>query len=296
VSAQPAGIRFETATDALVQAFPELRICRERAVAGWGGESPGQYIDFSELLGTLGQILMAMVEVAGMPKDVPGRERLLERFFDFAEQLLASDDREARYLGMDMLEGVITPYWAGYEAVEEFAGQEVKRWWASAREDFHLPDGEYEEILDTEGVRAAIAPLLPTVPLNDIPGISHPADYLSLGSLEEVQQKPDGAVLLAAYGTNHPFVVARAASVDATHDVLDEAAQDVAEHLGGDAPQGAPGAVYRLIPHGERVWQMDVGDDAATRLYDDPWVRDELQPWNTSILDLLAGRSRTLRW
>lgn len=297
MSTSPGEIRFEAVTDALVDAFPELQVCRERSVAGWGGESPGAYIDFSELLGTMGQILMQMVEIAGMPKDVPGREELLARIFHFGEQLLTSDDQEVRFLGMDVLAGIIAPYWAGHEAVEEFGGPEVRRWWDKAlQEDFNLPDDEYVEIGDTEGVRAAIAPLLPTVPLTDIPGISHPADYLSLGSLEAARRAPDGAVLLAAYGTNHPFVVWRAAHMNATHAVLDQAARDIADHLGGDLPEGEPGVAYRLIPHGERVWHMEVGDDVATRLYDDPWLHDDLSPWSESIVDLLAGRSPVIDW
>ena len=286
-------VQFETMNEALVEAFPELRVPCRRQLDDWdnfGGAPPGQYTVFGEIFEALGKILVAL------PEGTPGRTELLERFFAFTDVLLGSDD-DVSFLGTDLLAGVVPSHRAGPTVVRRFAGLEVRRWWKTVEADYRsLETGWDDEIIDLWGVRAAIAPLLGELPAHEIPGISHPQDYLAVASLEEARREPDGTVMLVAFGTTYPFVVSRAAHVSADHDTLDRAARDIADHLGGEYPEGSPRVVYRLIPRGERVWQMNVGHEQHTRLGEDAWVADALLRSRASVLDLLAGRLEKLDW
>jgi hypothetical protein len=281
-------LRFATVHEALLEALPELRPCYERLFDDWdnfGGEPPGQYIVFPDVLGRFIEILLTL------PEDTAGRRELLQRAIDLGEEMLQASDREVRSLGIDSVADTFDLHPAGRWIAQDLGGPELRRWFESnSRDDWerHMPRDS--DIIDLWGVRAVVADLLPEVPLNEVPEISHPADYLALSSLEDAQQAEDGTVLLSTYGTTRPYVVASARLVSATHDTLDEGARDLALSLHGNDALANAGVHYRRIPPGERVWNLETEEEKHSRLTADPWILPRLSPWTAEILDLLAGR------
>lgn len=105
----------------------------------------------------------------------------------------------------------------------------------------------------------------------------------------------DGAVLLATFGTTRLYVITRAEYVTCDDAVLDQAARDLADVIGGEDTRGDPGVRYQRIPPKERVWNMDRGNERHTRLGDELWIAEALEAYRSMILDLLAGRIERLR-
>lgn len=282
-------LRYVDALAPLLQALPELRPPYERLVDDWdnfGGEPPGQYIVFSDTYGTMLEVVLTL------PERTPGRERLLRRTIDFGERMLQSQDRAVADLAIDALAERLDGHPAGRAVAEQFGGPRLKQWFASySSDDWQrpLPD----EIIDLWGVRREITSLLPATPPHEIPGISHPAPYLALDSVEDARQVSDGTVILASFGTTRLYVVARATHVACDDDTLGRAARELAEIIGGEDPRGDPAARYLRIPLHERVWNMDRGQHRHTRLDDKPWTADSLRPFRQAIRQLLgAGRDR----
>jgi hypothetical protein len=285
-------LRFATAHDALLEALPELRPCYQRLFDDWGnfgGEPPGQYIVFPDVLGRFIQILLSL------PVGVTGRRELLQRALDFGEQMMRVGDREVQSLAIDSIADTFDLHPAGRQIAQELGGPELRRWFASNSPDDwerHMPRDS--DIIDLWGVRAVIADLLPEVPLNEVPGISHPADYLALTSLEDTQQSEDGVVILATYGTTRKYVACPARLVSASHDVLHRAALDIAFALDADDARAKAGARYQRIPLGERVWYLSTQDEKHSRWRGELWVLPRLDPWSAQVRDLLAGRIERL--
>jgi len=279
-------LQYERVHAAMIEALPELRPCYDRLVADWGDEGPppGQYIVLGSTYADLLKLLVAL------PSEARGRRELLERAVAFGERMLASSDDETRYLGIDALAETLDGCPGGPAVAREFGGPALKRWFASfSRDDWVRQPSD--PLIDLWGVRDAIASALPDVALRDLPGISHPADYLALSSLSEAKAVPNGVVLLSTHGTTHLYVVCPARFVRCDESALEQAAIDIAAKRGGEEySRGEPGVRYRTIPLGERVWNMRRGKDPHGRLTEDVWIADELRGMRQDILDLLAGR------
>ena len=280
-------LQYERAHAAMIEALPELRPCYERLVADWGnfeGQPPGQYHVLNDTYGVLLELLLAL------PSETRGRRELLERAVAFGERMLASADEQTRDLGMDALAGTLNRRPGGPAAARELGGPALNDWFASfSRDDWVRQPSD--ELIDLWGVRDAIASALPDVALGDLPGISHPADYLALSSLSEARATPNGVILLSTHYTAHLYVVCPARLVRCDEFALELAAIDIAARRGGEEyTRGDPGVRYRTIPLGERVWNMRRGKDPHGRLREDAWIADELRGMRRDILDLLAGR------
>jgi hypothetical protein len=283
-------LHYRTVHEDLIEALPELRRPYERLVEDWdgyGGEPPGQYIVFPDTLGKLLRVLLMLDD------GTPGRGELLRRALDFGEEMLGSDDAAVEGVAIDSVADTLDGHPAGRDVAERFGGPRLKRWFQRhSRRDWGRP--ATDEIIDLWGVRAELADRLPGTRLQAIPGISHPADYLALATVEEAQAAPDGVVLLSTFGTTRLYVVVPARRVAIDDATLHRAAQDLAAFLGGEDPTGDPGVRLRRIPMGERVWNMDRGDEKHARLGHDPWIAGELEPLRPAILDHLAGRTSKL--
>jgi hypothetical protein len=283
-----AELRFATVHEGLLEALPELRPCYQRLFDDWdnfGGESPGQYIVFPDLLGCFIKILLTL------PAGVAGRRELLQRTTDFGERMMRADDLEVQSLAIDSVADTFDLHPAGRQLARELGGPELQRWFVSnSRDDWERHTPRDADIIDLWGVRAVVADLLPEVALNEVPGISHPADYLALSSLEEAQRAEDGVVLLATYGTTRKYVAYPAGLVSATHDALDKAARDLALPLDGLDAHAKAGVRYLRIPLGERVWYLETEEEKHSRWQAGPWILPRLHPWRAEILDLLARR------
>lgn len=269
---------YRTAHEDLLAALPELRRPYERLIADWDdfdGKPPGQYTVFPDLLGTLLEVVLTLEE------GTPGREKLLRRALDFAETLFGG---ECESLAIDAVGETLNRHPAGRRVAERLGGPRLQAWFAA-----HGGDGvRRDEIIDLWGVRAELAPRLPAMPLPAIPGISHPADHLALGSLAEARAVDDGAAaILSTFGTTRLYVVVRAGDVALDDAQLDRLAKDIAASLGGEDVQGNPGLRLRRIPFGERVWNMGAGH---ARLQAEPWVADALGAARTQLLDYITGR------
>ncbi len=283
-------LQYVKAHQAMLDALPELRPCYERLFNDWdnfGGEPPGEYIVFADTFGRLVEIL------ATLPTETRGQLDVLQRAIDFGEQMLASRDDAVRSLGIDALAETLDGHPAGATIARDLGGKELRRWFASySTDDWVRPWPD--EIIDLWGVREALAPLLPDLALTDIPGISHPADYRSLGSLSEAKRTVDGVALLSTFGTTRLYVVCPAPLIACDDAALQQTALDIAATTGGEDPGGDPGVRYRRIPTGERVWNMDAGANRHSRLGDDPWIADHLHGLRSAILDVLSARIERL--
>lgn len=151
-----------------------------------------------------------------------------------------------------------------------------------------------DEIIDLWGVRSEIATVLPATPLIEIPGISQPREFDNFSSIEPASADPEGTVLLAAFGQTRLYAAARAMEVAVEEAALNAAAAAVAATLGGEDPSGKPGALYRRIPHGERVWNMKRGAQRHSRLTDEPWVTPRLGRDGAVLIDYLGGNRADL--
>ncbi len=97
--------------------------------------------------------------------------------------------------------------------------------------------------------------------------------------------------MLGAYGTTHLCAIIRAEEVSADAATLDDLAVQLAALVGGDLPNGSPAAQYRRVPRGERVWNMDRGDERHCRLWDELWIADQLAPHRELISAVLRGEA-----
>lgn len=278
-----AVLRYRTVHEQLIEALPELLRPYQRLFDDWddfGGEPPGQYHVFADLLGTMLEVLLSL------PGGTSGRDELLGRALRFAEQMLGSESGEVHGLAMDAVAETLNNHPAGLETAERLGGPQLKRWFGAAGR--RVPGAPDDEIIDLWGVRAEVEPLLPTIELPQVPGISHPAKYLALPTLAEAQGVEDAAVLLSAYGTTRPYVIARANAVHVSEERLREVAEAIAVRFVGDDQRGRPDVHLRRIPRDERVWNMNTGNDHHTRLGDEPWIADGLSPIRPVLLDALV--------
>jgi hypothetical protein len=284
-------MRYRTVHEDLIRTIPELRLPYERLVADWlefDNRPPGQYVVFS---GTI----EPLVEVAvNLEPGTPGRDQVLRRAFDFAEAMLASADPQLAGLAIDAVAEPLARQPGGVEAVGTLGGSRLQRWVARHGAAHTRPGGPAEELIDLWGVRAELARLLPDTPLQAIPGISHPADHLRIEVLDDARAAPDGTILLSTFGTTRLYVVARAEDIALDADRLHRAARDLAEFMGGEDPFGEPAMRMRRIPLGERVWNMDDGENRHGRLRAEPWIAAPLEHLREEILDHLAGRTERL--
>jgi hypothetical protein len=285
-----AELRYRTVHEDLVEAFPELGDPHRRLFDDWdnfGGEPPGQYIVFSDTYGT-------MLEVAlTLPDQTPGRAELLRRALEFGESMLNANDDAVRSLAIDALAETLDGHPAGRDVAQALGGPSLSAWFAAySTGDWERPPAD--EIIDLWGVRAAIASLFPATPAHELPGISYPSLSPTLESLDAARSVSDGVVMLAGYGTTHPYVVVRAGEVGTDATALDALALRLAALIGGDQPKGDPRAQYRRIPVGERVWNMHRGDERHTRLWDEPWVVDTLGALRDPILAVVRGNAAAL--
>jgi len=255
----------------------------------FGGEPPGQYIVFSDTLGTLLEVTLTLAE------GTPGRAVVLRRALAFGEAMLAGASRAVHDLAIDAVAETLDGHPAGVAAAGRFGGPRLNTWFATHSEP-DWPRPPHAEIIDLWGVRDELSALLPGIALQAIPGISHPAKYHALASLDVARAAADGMVLLSAFGTTTPYVVARAAGVTAGRETLAHAARDIAVLLGEEEREAAPGLELRRIPLGERVWNMARGPEPHGRVTDEPWVAAVLEAHRDEILDLLAGRIARLRF
>jgi hypothetical protein len=284
-----ARLQYRTVHEDLVEALPELRLPRDRLVADWlefDTELPGQHIVFDGTLQTLVEIVLTL------EPGTPGRDELLRRALDFAEAMLAARDRGLEELALDAVAETLAGHPAGRDAADAFGGPRLRRWMTRHAGDYD--PAANEDLIDLWGVRAELAPLLPDTPLQAIPGISHPADYMKIETLDAARDLPDGTVLLSTFGTTRLYVVVRAEQVALDTARLHRAARDLADYVGGDDPTGEPAMRLRRIPLGERVWNMDDGEDRHGRLRNEPWIAAALHPLREAILDHLAGRTDRL--
>jgi hypothetical protein len=282
-------LRYRTVHEDLIAALPELRRPYQRLFDDWddfGGEPPGQYLVFPDTLGRVLEIALTLED------GTPGRAELLRRALSFAEMLFG-DDSELQSLVIDAVADTLDGHPAGREAAARFGGPRLNAWFARySRDDWKRPPAD--QIIDLWGVRAELDALLPATPLAEIPGISHPADYLALDSVQAARAFDDGAVLLSTFGTTRLYAVVRAADVAIGDAGLDRAARDIAAFLGGEDPQGNPGLRVRRIPRGERVWNMDTGAERHTRLHAGPWVADALAELRPALLAYITGQAAQL--
>lgn len=283
-------LRYGTVHEDLVEAIPELSEPYRRLFEDWdnfGGEPPGQYIVLSDTYGT-------MLEVAlTLPGETPGRVALLRRALEFGESMLNASDDAVRSLAIDALAERLDGHPEGREVAQALGGPSLRRWFAAySTADWERPPAD--EIIDLWGVREAISPLFPATPTPELPGISYPSSSPVLDSLEVARSKPDGVVMLAAYGTTYPYVVVRAAEVGAEPNALDALAVRLAGLIGGDQPAGDPRAQYRRVPAGERVWNMHRDEERHARLWDEPWVVDSLGALREPILAVVRGHAGAL--
>lgn len=274
-----AAIRFETADQALIAALPELQPCLDRLVTDWDdfeGERPGPYLLFAPY--------RTWVEVlCGSALRDDEARRLLRRAFQLAEQMLTSDDLELRYLAIDACPEVLCRLAGGYEVAELLGGPALRDWMSrycrptGGRTPFPEP-----EIVDEWGVREALAALLPRMPMQDLPGITEPAEHHRIRDLAAAKLSENGVVVLHAFGKSGLLIVARASLVRCDVGTLDLLAAEVAPLRYPADPavlsRGTPTTSYFDIPAGERVWNMKIAAERHARLTSDIdlWVAPEL--------------------
>jgi hypothetical protein len=262
-------LRFDTVGLALVAALPELSPCIDRLVADWDnfeGEPPGQYLVFDTY-----RVWIEVLAGLRHPPDAEARE-LARRAFAFAEEMLSSEDLALRSLAIDACAETLPGTRRGHRLVDEFGGPALQRWIAEFGGAPDRPEQE-PEVIDLWGVREVLAAHLPHLNLDDLPGISQPADQHRLRSLADARASDDGVVLLHAFGTSGMFVLARTLVVRCGEDALQELAQELApvSHP-NDADvlaRGRLSVAYFNIPTGERVWNMTIASDHHARLTDD---------------------------
>lgn len=278
--------RYHDAHRLILDAMPELQLPYERLVADWDNfdnQPPGQYIVFSDLLGRALEISLSL------PARTPGREELLTRLVGLGEDLLTDRDDEIRGLGVDAVAETLQLHPAGRTLVERLGGPALTRWF-KAYADASFEPASPDEIIDLWGVRYALVELLPETSIQDIPGISHPATYWAIESLEIARSTPEPVAILSAFGTTNLYVVAPASLVASDPHRLDELAEKLAQHLGGEEPKGTPHAGYFWIPRGERVWNMHRGSDRHSRLGGDVWIADQAEALADEIMAQFTTR------
>jgi len=293
--AAPA-IQYETAHLDLLKAIPELQTPFDRQVADWdnfGGEPPGQYLVFQNLLETWLQVLLSA------PTESTGRSEALRRTMTFGERLLSSSDSGVRDLGS---EAYVYPFvFSRNRAVADLlGGPELK---AILHKYHSAPiENENTDFIDIWGVREFLAPLLPGLEIYELAGISHPADHYELSSLDEARGSDDGAVVLCDFGHTYVYMVARAAMIDTNDSNLQEAAQALAPHFRFMHEDGvlnehevrSPRARYFTIPRHERLWNMTEDGEPHKRFDSDLWISNSLTPYEERIQDLLRGTTDSL--
>jgi hypothetical protein len=159
----------------LVERLPELRPAAEYywQVEGEPGSDSGPYIFFESMFGSYVTILLAMPQA-------PGRDRLLQRAFDFAEAMLVHGDDQVRHLAfIGLLESRGAWWW---RRAEPFMGPAAKREvetyepaWRSGSADVVVDDPMF---IDMYGVRSVIARELAEdgISLDRVPGATHARD------------------------------------------------------------------------------------------------------------------------
>jgi hypothetical protein len=217
-------LRYRTVHEDLIAALPELRRPYERLFADWDdfdGEPPGQYIVFPDSLGTLLQVVLTLDE------GTPGRDALLRRALDFAETMLGCPEEAVEGVAIDSVAETLENHPSGRQAAERFGGPRLNAWFALYSDTYW--DGQPDdEIIDLWGVRAELDVLLPGTPLDAIPGISHPADYLALGSLDEARAVDDGRSCSRRSGLRVSTWSSARPTSPSTDAGLDQAAKDIA--------------------------------------------------------------------
>jgi hypothetical protein len=284
-------MRFATVHEDMLRAVPELRDPYRRLFDDWdnfGGESPGQYIVFSDTYGVLVEI------AATLPPETTGRDELLRRLLDFGDAMMAASDIAVHDLAIDALAERLDAHPAGREIAQRLGGPKLNAWFSAfSTQDWER--AEPDEIIDLWGVRQAVASLLPSIPAHEIPGISYPRAGVDLGSVTAANEHQHGVVMLAAYGTTHLCAVVRARDVAISDQALDALAEELAAIIGRDLPDGKPRAHYLAIPPGERVWNMHGQGERHARLWDEAWVAEDLLPFRDSIIAVLRGKTSALR-
>jgi len=270
----------------LVAALPELRQPVERLRIDWFSapgetEPPGQYIVLSDTYSC------GLHSLIAAEPTMPQRERLLQRFIDFGERMMACE-QPLRSLGIDALGETLQQHSEGGALVVRFGGPALSRWWASYGGLFDSVDEAGP--IDIWGVREALVAAAPGATLTMLPGISHPADHRRLDALQSARGDPAGRVLLAAFGTSHPLLVASASSVACSETDLQDLAKRLAEARGGETPNGSPAPTYWQIPLGERVWNMDEPHEPHKRLTEDIWIHPSARRLTSQALAVIAGR------
>jgi hypothetical protein len=156
----------------VVETLPELRAAAEYywQVEGAPGSDTGPYIYFESMFGSYVTILLAM------PKS-PGRDRLLQRAFDFVDAMLLKGDDQVRNLAfIGLLESRGAWWWP---RAEPFMGPAAKREldtyepsWRSAAAGVEADEAMF---IDLYGVRSVIARELAEegISLDGVPGATH---------------------------------------------------------------------------------------------------------------------------
>ena len=159
----------------LVDALPEIRPAAERywREEGLPGQDAGAYIFIESMFAAFLQILLVM-------DSTPGRDRLLERAFAFADEMLTSNDDEVVTLAaIGIFEGRAPSFWV---SAQPFLGARTKasldamepewRLHASSRE--RPTEHDKREIIDLYGVRSVIAAALASegIRAEDVPGVT----------------------------------------------------------------------------------------------------------------------------
>jgi hypothetical protein len=117
-------LRYATVHEDLIEALPELRRPYERLFEDWndfGGEPPGQYLVFPDLLGTFLEIVLTLAE------GTPGRTELLRRALRFGEEMLGAKGH-VRGLAIDSFAETLDLHPAGRRAAEQLGGPRLKAW------------------------------------------------------------------------------------------------------------------------------------------------------------------------
>lgn len=99
-------VTYANVETALVEALPELQSAYAQylRMEGLPGEHPGSYIVFEQVFACYIEILLAM-------PSSPGRDRLLQRAFNFAERMLRSEFSNLRDLAFISLYEGREPWW-----------------------------------------------------------------------------------------------------------------------------------------------------------------------------------------
>lgn len=277
-------MRYATVHHALLAAFPELRRPYDRLIDDWDcfeDEPPGQYIVFSDTYGTMIEVTLSL------EPETRGRDELLQRVCSFGEEMFSCEDSAVRDLAIDSLAETLNNHPVGASAAFRFGGTSLLAWFEEFGSD-RAPSGDSETV-DLWGVRDELRACFPDTQFNEIPGISHPNEYSALDSLRAAAERSDGAVLLSTFGTTRLLVVIRANQVAVDEASLVKLADAAARRLQIDDYESRPGAHFVRIPIGERVWNMDTAGEKHTRMFDQPWVIDELEPVAQQMVNFVKG-------